>query len=197
VPTLAPSPLPTPPPTTADTVGVAVTMHLSAGSAADLTQASFAAALSGHLAGADATKLRGFRVAYSQDGGARRRLDAVEVAARAARAALGQGRSAGAPAVVRGGGRRRLLGTATVTFEVLASLQALGFASADTFERALRADLEAAVEDGSFTAAYAVKEGRKRPPLFFNISFCVLCNRSCQNSICNCLFFMFFFPFFF
>ena len=50
-----------------------------------------------------------------------------------------------------------LFRSATVTFIVMAQLDVLGYASADTFEAALNADLETTIEDGTFTASYAVK----------------------------------------
>lgn len=110
---------------------------------------------------------------FTEDSGARRRLlmmqVALDAAANAASNGGGNSKSNGdnsdgsvtrspveATERVRGG-QRRLLGTATVTFIVMAQLDVLGYASADTFEAALNADLETTIEDGTFTASYAVK----------------------------------------
>ena len=131
------------------------------------------------MAGADSSDLRSFTVEFSEDSGARRRLLMMEVAIEAAAAAAaGVGKRTGNDSSsvaaigsvepgheaaraslgrVRGG-QRRLLGTATVTFVVVAQLDVLGYASADTFEAALSAELETTIEDGTFTASYAVKE---------------------------------------
>jgi hypothetical protein len=91
-----------------------------------LTRAVLVAALDGLLGGADpATAVKSFSVDFANDGPTRRERRR----------------------------RRALLGTATVSFQVVASLAEVGAASAGTFEATLASSLEAAVEDGSLSAA--------------------------------------------
>ena len=146
-PTAAPSPkpttLPTPAPSTFDTVAVSVSLSVSASSADNITDAVLVSALAGKLSGADSsTAVKNFAVAFTAR---RRRLEAGF-----ARAEQKQFK----PNVQPGQGTEttRKLGTATVTFDVVVSLSALGVASAGTFQAALQDSLDLAVSNGSLTA---------------------------------------------
>ena len=117
-------------PTAVGTVGIAVTLTLTAPSAESVIEAAVVAALAGKLGGVDPSLpgvVRNFAVSFA----ARRQRRLEDTASLL---------------------RPRLLGTAMVTFEVLGTLSALGYASAGSLEDALNADLAAAVNDGSLTA---------------------------------------------
>jgi outer membrane biosynthesis protein TonB len=145
-PTTAPTQEPTPVPTTLDTVGLGVTLTFAADSSANLTEASFLAALTGKMGGADLSNpktLRHFQMAFTPD---RRLLEEEEE--EEATAAEKEKEDGG---VARARQRRLAAGTVVVTFEVVGSLAALGFTDAGAFEAALSADLAAAIADGSLS----------------------------------------------
>ena len=126
VPSRKPSLLPTSLPTkAADTVTVGVTLSVAASSADSLSNAVALEALKGKLGGANTSAIRNLVVHFASG----RRLFSSSVTY-----------------------ATRSLGTATVAFEIVASLASVGYSDAANFQSAVENDLKTAVSDGSFTA---------------------------------------------
>jgi len=129
-----PTPPPSPPPTTADTVGVLLTLGVSAGRKSDVTHDGVTGSLAFTLQtlGVTSSMIRNVAITFSTRRHSRRHS------------------------------RRRLLTLAEqaeVSFEVVASLGGLGFASAGSLQASVVATLEQSVGDGSLTAALALACG--------------------------------------
>jgi hypothetical protein len=108
---------------------MAVSLSVVAARASDVTEGVLRVALVGKLGGADPSKagtIRGFVVAAAEA----RRLEVVAATL-----------------------NRRRLRTSAVSFQVFASLAALDFATAHSFQEALSADLAAAESDGSLASS--------------------------------------------